>query len=463
MEIVPNSGLAYDLFHKGILALGKAERQGFRVDVEYVVTKKKHLTRKIEYLTKQFYESKFCTDWQKGSTKKININSGDQLADYLYRVKGIKPKKLTKTGKGSTDDEALGLLDIPELKDLLDIKRLKKVRDTYLDAFEREQVDGYIHPFFNLHIPVTYRSSSQNPNFQNIPKRDKEIMKIVRKALFARPGNQLMEIDFSGLEVCIGACYHKDPQMIKYIVDPSTDMHRDMAQQIFKVKNFDKENPDHYFLRSATKNGFVFPQFYGDYYKSCAEYLCTNWGKLPQTKWKPGQGVPFGDGFLSDHLIKQGLTSYAQFEKHLKVIEDDFWTNRFYAYKQWKDRLWKKYQKTGCVDLKTGFRCKGIMKKNDVTNYPVQGAAFHCLLWCLIEVTDALEQMGMKTKVIGQIHDSMILDVHPKELKAVKNLVKYITTEALPKAFDWICVPLKVDAELCPVDASWAEKESCDF
>lgn len=461
MEVHPNSAQAYDLFHKGILALAKAERQGFRVDTQYVASKKKHLTRKIDRLTKNFYESDFCVKWQKSSTKKININSGDQLADYLYRVKGITPKKLTKTGKGSTDDEALGLLNIPELKDLLDIKRLKKARDTYLDAFEREQVDGYVHPFFNLHIPVTYRSSSQNPNFQNIPKRDKEIMRICRKALFPRIGNQLMEIDFSGLEVCIGACYHKDPQMIKYITDPSTDMHRDMTQQIFLLDSFDKNESTHSFLRSAIKNGFVFPEFYGDYYKSCAEYLCTNWGKLPQSKWKPGQGVDFEGGKLSDHLISKGLTSYQKFENHLKVIEDDFWNNRFFAYKKWKDRLWIKYQKQGYVDLKTGFRCKGVMKKNDVTNYPVQGAAFHCLLWSLIEVTESLSQMGMKTKVIGQIHDSIILDVNPKELEAVKNLVKYITTDALLKAFDWICVPLKVEAEICPINSSWAEKEPC--
>ena len=463
MEINPMTFEAYDLFHRGILALAKAERQGFRVDVEYVENKKNHITRKIERIEANFYKSDFFKAWQKSTSKKVNIGSGDQLAEYLYGTLGLKPFKTTKSGKGSTDEEALELLDLPEIAPILEVKKWKKVRDTYLDAFLREAVNGYIHPFFNLHIPVTYRSSSQSPNFQNIPKRDEEVMKIVRRALFPRPGNQLLEVDFSGLEVCIGACYHKDPQMVKYITDKSTDMHRDTCIEIFKLKKFDKENNTHSFLRSATKNGFVFPQFYGDYYKSCAEYLAVKWCRLPKTKWKPGMGVAFEDGFLSDHLIAVGIKSFKAFEDHLKDIEEAFWGTRFKAYAKWRDRTWAIYQTTGYIDLKTGFRCSGLMKRNNVTNYPVQGAAFHCLLWSLIEVTDQIESLNLKTKIIGQIHDSMILDVVPSELPTVLNMVKYTTTEALPKEFKWINVPLKVDAEICPIDGSWAEKGHCDI
>ena len=68
-----------------------------------------------------------------------------------------------------------------------------------------------------------------------------------------------MEADFGSLEVRIAACYHQDPTMIKYIKDETTDMHRDMAQQIFKLSNFDKHNRAHGILRTAAKNGFVFP------------------------------------------------------------------------------------------------------------------------------------------------------------------------------------------------------------
>jgi len=452
---------AYMLMHNGILAIAKAERQGFRIDVEYIQKKKEFLSRKIEKIETQFKESDLYKEWQKHSKGQVNINSGKQLGDFLYGIKKLKPTKTTTSGLGSTDEEALLSLNLPELTRLLETKKLKKIRDTYLDAFDREQVNGIIHPFFNLHLVQTYRSSSNSPNFQNIPKRDKEAMKAVRKAIYPRPGHQLLEVDFSGIEVRIAACYHKDPTMLKYINDPTTDMHRDMAEQIFKINNFNKALPEHSYLRSAAKNGFVFPQFYGDYYKNCAENLAIRWGGLSEGKWKAGQGVVFEGKNLADHLLKQGIRSLEQFTEHIRLIENDFWSNRFPKYSWWKDATYATYKKYGYFTLKTGFDCKGIMRKNEVINYPVQGAAFHCLLWSFTEMVNALEKKCMDSKVIGQIHDSIVLDVHPEELEEVKKLLRYITTIALPKHWDWIIVPMDIDAEISPVDGSWADKQDC--
>ena len=382
MTIHPQTHEAYKLMHNGLLALGRAEQAGIRVDVEYTETKKNHLTRKIDRLEGQFKESEFCRTWQKHSKSSVNINSNAQLAHYLYDVKKIKPPYLTETGKGATDEDALKQLNIAELNDLLNIRKLKKVRDTYLDSFSREQVNGYIHPFFNLHLVRTFRSSSDSPNFQNIPKRDEEAMNIVRKALYPRPGHQLLELDYSSLEVKIAACYHGDSTMLRYLRNPASDLHSDMARQIFMIDRFDKNLHAHSVLRSATKNGFVFPQFYGDYYKNCAIGLACHWGGLPQGKWKTGQGTLLDKGpfTLSDHLISKGISSLNKFTDHIKVIEDDFWGNRFPEYAAWKSRWWKIYQKYGYVDMLTGFRCSGVMSRNDCINYPVQGAAFHCLL-----------------------------------------------------------------------------------
>src|SRR5690606_24846764 len=155
--------------------------------------------------------------------------------------------------------------------------------------FIREQHNGYLHPSFNLHLVRTHRSSSDRPNFQNIPKRDKESLKICRRALLPRPGHLLMEADFAALEVMISACYHKDPVMLEYLHDKKSEMHLDMAKQIFRFDSMDKSIPSHYQLRQGAKNGFVFPQFYGDYYGNNARSLCE-WAKLPQGKWKPGMG-----------------------------------------------------------------------------------------------------------------------------------------------------------------------------
>jgi len=206
MNVFPVTDQAYQLLHDGALALCRAELYGMRVDVEYCEKKQKHLTRQINRLRNRFLDSPLGRKWRKLYGGKINLNSDQQLAKILYDVMGITPPKHTESGAGSVDTEALENIGLPELTEFLRIRRLQKVRDTYLGAFVREQVGGYLHPFFNLHLARTYRSSSDSPNFQNIPKRDKEAMEICRRALLPHPGHQLGMIDFSGIEVCISAC-----------------------------------------------------------------------------------------------------------------------------------------------------------------------------------------------------------------------------------------------------------------
>jgi DNA polymerase-1 len=239
---------------------------------------------------------------------------------------GLTPDKTTESGKGSTDEETLKRLGIPELKYIIQLRKLSKIRDTYLEQFVREtNDDGYMRPSFNLHTVRTHRSSSSNPNFQNIPKRDKEAMEACRRAILPRPGHQLFEADFSALEVMISTCYHKDPVMLAYLENPESDMHLDMARQIFKCPDL----PTHSILRKAAKNAFVFPQFYGDYYGNNAQGLCE-WAEMPLGSWKNSDGVDVFDGIpLGKHMRSQGIKSYDQFVEHLKHVEDDFWNNRF--------------------------------------------------------------------------------------------------------------------------------------
>ena len=450
---------AYKLFHEGVLAFARAEQLGMRIDVEYCERKKKQLTRKITGLEKELQKAKLIQHWQHYYGKKFNMYSNWQLAHILYDVKKITPVSTTVTGKGSTNDEALSQLGIPGLDSLLEIRKLIKVRDTYLDAFLREQVNGILHPFFNLNTVRTYRSSSSNPNFQNIPKRDKEAMKICRRAILPRPGHQLLEIDYSGIEVRIAACYHKDPNMIKYIKDPTTDMHLDMAKELFLLQFMDKKIPEHKVLRDAVKNGFVFPQFYGDYYKNCAINMACGWGKLPKKgEWKAGQGISMPTGTLSDHFISMKIKSLYQYTEHVRKVEEDFWNNRFKVYQKWKNKWWVKYQRKGYLDMLTGFRCKGVMRKNEVLNTPIQGSAFHCLLWSFIEIDKIMMKEKWKSRLIGQIHDAIVIDTHPSELEYVAKIVKQVTCHDLPKAWPWIIVPLDVEADICEVDQSWNKK-----
>lgn len=470
---------AYELLHNGILALQRAESNGMRVDVGYIHTAKDKIDQQILKLEKKFKKTDFCKDWKKNHKKGVfNIHSPSQLENYLYKVIKVKVSKFTKSGLGSTDEESLLQLDIADLKNLIRIKKLKKIKNTYLDGFERETIHGMMHAQSNLHLATTFRSSMQNPNIQNVSKRDLEAKKIVRSAIFPRKGHQLLELDYGQLEVRIAACYHKDPVMLKYINDTTTDMHRDMAQQIFKIKNFDKDKTGHSIIRAATKNGFVFPEFYGDYYVNCAKSMATGWGQLSdKEKWKPGQGIDFGKGKLSDHMLKQGfkelgLPVYANkkvvkkatgFTKHVQKIERHFWDERFKVYAEWKDEIWAEYLKNLQVRSFSGFTFTGPMSKNDVTNYPVQSAAFHVLLWAFTEATKVLRTDRLQTRLVGQIHDAIVLDVQPKELKKIIPIMNCIMCNDVKKKFPWINVPLEIDGELAEVDQSWAEVKPLDI
>ncbi len=456
MKVEVGTRDAYNLFHEGTLALARAEREGIRVDIEYCKEEKQRLTKKINHLTNKLEKTNLYKRWSHIYKGKANIYSNAQLSNLLYKHMKIEPPKITGSGQGSTDEDSLKNLGIPELDIILRIRKLTKVRDTYLGSFIRETgTDGFMHPSFDLHTTRTYRSSSSDPNFQNIPKRDKESMEICRRAIIPRPGRMLVEADFSALEVMVGATYHKDPVMMKYLKDENSDMHLDMAKEIFKSESLTKK--EHGLLRQAAKNGFVFPQFYGDYYGNNARGICE-WVKLPQEKWKEGMGVVLPEGIhISDHMIRKGIKSFDQFVEHMKQVEDSFWNSRFRIYKQWRENWVKQYREKGFLQMYTGFICSGVMGKNEIVNYPIQGTAFHCLLFTFIEMGKVIRERKMKTKLIGQIHDSILMDATPEELDIIKQELQIIVKEKLPNTWKWIIVPLEIEIDTYPVDSPWVK------
>jgi DNA polymerase I len=454
---------AYKLLHEGVLALARAERQGIRVDMDYIQQTKKELDQKIEGKEKALKLTDFYLQWthSKGE-KEPNINSDPQLKHYLYKIRKETPTKQTASGAGSTDETSLKELGIPELDYILEMRKLKKLKNTYLEQFEREAVDGYLHPSFNLQTVISYRSSSNNPNFQNIPSRDKEAMRLTRRALFPRPGHQLLEVDYSGLEFNINACYSKDPVMLEYCRNPNSDPHADVANQVFLI-DYDSTIPGYKTLRSASKNGFTFPELYGDYYKNCASNLACNWGGLkPDRKWKKGQGIELGASHLSDHLIDQGIKSLFDYTDHVKQVEQEFF-DRFAIHKKYMEQTYEEYLRTKQVSLNTGFVCQGVMSRNQVLNYKIQGSAFHILLKSFIKLDGIMRLEKWDSKLIGQIHDSIVFDIHPEELEYVAKIIHEVTTKEVPAEWPWIIVPLKVDMELSPVDCSWADKKHYNF
>jgi len=458
MIIQPNKPQAQQLIHEGLLALSEATRQGMLIDVVYCTKINKILNVKISKLEKKFFKSKMGRLW-KHIYKTPNINSDDQLRNILYDKLKAKVKKKTESKKPSCDNEALeaAAIDIPELKIFAEYKKLSKVQGTYIQGILKETVNGILHPSFNLHIPVTFRSSSQNINFQNIPNRDAKLKKLVRKAFIPSKGNQLMAADFSGIEVNVGACAHKDPKMLDYCRHPEkNNMHTDMAKQIYMLDQFQKEGAEKT-LRKGAKNGYVFPQFYGDYYGNNALSL-AHWGDLPQEgRFTKKQGVKLMTGItLGQHFINKGISNYDSFVNHIKAVEEDFWENRFKVYNKWKENNIKDYYKKGHLNMLTGFTCSGLLGPNDINNYPIQGPAFHCLLKTFIKTNKEIKKRGLKSRLIGQIHDELIIDADPSEVETLKTLLRWIACEWLREEWSWIIVPMEIEATVYGIDATWA-------
>lgn len=444
--------------HDGTLALSRIEANGIRVDEKYIDSKMQELQTEISTLKSELQGTKIWRGWSKRYGSKANLTSGEQLGVVLFEMMGLEGGERLPSGKWSTDGEALAKIDHPFVKKWSSISSRVKLRNTFLAGIKEETVDGFLHPVFNLHITRTFRSSSDSPNFQNFPVRIPWMAETIRSAFIPRhPSRRILEIDFGGIEVKVAACYHKDPTMIRYIKDPTKDMHADMAAECFKCR------PDQVSkqMRYCGKNMFVFPQFYGDYFLNNAVQL---WRAI-DTFTLDVEGIP-----ARQWLEKKGITELGStdpedragkgtFIHHLSQVEKNFWQVRFAVYAAWKKKWYDRYLRTGGFNTLTGFALEGVYSRNDVINYPVQGSAFHCLLWSLIQLQKWLNKNKMSTVIIGQIHDSLVLDVHRRELDDVLEMAEYIMTKALLEAWDWIIVPMEVEAEVTEPGASWFTKK----
>jgi DNA polymerase-1 len=451
---------AIELFRRGTIALAKVERNGIRVDLKYIGRSIRKIEKQMVETEAELKADEVWRLWRKRYGAKAKLGNREQLAGVLFDEMGYKSQGLSEVSQRyKANEAALASVDHPFVKKYLRLSKMQKAHGTYLLGIRRETVDGFLHPFFNLNTARTFRSSSDKPNFQNMPIRNKEMGKLIRSCFIARDGHQIVEIDFGGIEVRVAACYHKDPRMLKYIKDPSTDMHRDMAAEIYLCKQ-DQVTKE---MRHAAKNMFVFPSFYGSFYAQCAPNL---WQAIDRDSLQLTTGLE-----LHEHLERNGITKLGRcefgtdpkpgtFEYHIQQVEKDFWGRRFKVYAQWKRDWYDKYLARGYFDLKTGFRIAGNLdlRRNDVINYPIQGAAFHCLLWCLAELQDWLEANNMKTCIVGQIHDSVVADVHQDELEAFLNKAHELMTKAILKAWEWIIVPLEIEADVAPVGGSWHDK-----
>lgn len=450
--MIPISLDAYQLAHDGTLALADIETTGIRVDAPYLKSQYVQLSKDLLAVERALWKTREAKEWKARYKDKTLFSSNAQLSTMLFNVWRYKPTKATRKGNAAVDYDVLRKIGTPFTKGILQMRKILKVRDTYILGLLKCQTSGLLHPSFNLHMVVSHRSSSENPNFQNQPVRDPFQGDIVRRAFLPlEPGHQFGEIDYKGNEVVSNVCYSRDPNLISYIKDPSKDMHRDAAMDCFMLRA-DQVGKK---IRYVGKNSFTFAEFYGSYYANVAPAM---WEAIGEYDLTTEDGIP-----LYTHLKSKGITDLAEFTDHIQQVEDRFWNERFPTHAEWKRKWYADYLGCGWFDLLTGFRCQGPMRRNEACNYPGQGTGFHFVLWDVVQLHRWLTDNKMRTKIIGQIHDSIEFSFHPAELQTVLQKARQMMTISIREHWPWICVPMTIEAEVAPAGGTWRDKQQMEI
>lgn len=437
-EVPIKMKLARKFFHMGALLFARMSLIGVCVDVVYYAQKSAELQKEIIQIEEEINESQEIAKYNRMHDKAFKSTSYQHLGKLFYDVLQLKVNKETTSGGRSVDEDALNKINHWIAKAIVRKRKLIKLQD-YIGQIVREEINGKIHTSLTLHIARTFRSSSLGPNTQNWPKRNEVAMQMIRTGIIPF-FDRIIEPDFSSAEVITAAAYNKDPNLIAYLKNPNSDMHRDMACDLYKAKDSWITKLIRTCVKSAT-----FGFFYGSFFKQVAQGMLE---------------INFNNKFTTDvtvgeHLKKLKLSTPKQFEKHVQKVEKIFWFDRFNVYRLWKNKINEEYRKTGEIWTFLGFRFIGYMDEKQVSNYPIQGTSFHLLLYSLIIIEMKLNAAKLKTKVCLEVHDSGIFDAPEKEVDQVVQLFKNVTSHLKTK-FPWLSVDMKADADVSEINGNFA-------
>jgi DNA polymerase I-like protein with 3'-5' exonuclease and polymerase domains len=456
----------YNLLHEGTRLFADMSHTGVCVDVPYLERLRDSiLPQRIEYWLEELQQYPEIKKWKKREGAKWSPESDAQVKRLLYKQLKCKPPR----GDYKTDKTTIAALNLDFADALLNYRKFKNCLSTFVMNLIKEQAHGYIHADMSLIFPVSYRGSCKMPNLQNNPSRDDVLAKMIKSCFIPRNGRQFDEYDFKAMEVCLSAAYHLDPNMIAYLTDPTKDMHWDVAQKVYCLEQWGKSDwaDQSMFgkIRYNGKNGFVFPQFYGSWWKDCAYNM-----------WQAVDELYAPTGItLREHLVNIGIDCLGElynddrgrlcadkgtFYQHMKDVEHDFWDKTFPVYNQWKQDSYKQYCETGEVHYKTGLRVRDILGRNDCNNYNIQGTAFQVLLKTLIETTKKIKRNKVEADFVLQVHDSGLNDHTPEAREIVDGYLLDVIKEEIPREWDWLCVPLTLEVKRGFVGGSWYDTKN---
>lgn len=448
---------------EGGIALAKMSLNGVQTNQDQLQKNLKELDVELAEAHAEIVSGEEVKKWDGGKDGKtpFNYNSGAQLGRLLFEILEYPGGVKTKTGY-KTDKATLEKIESPLCKAILRKKSMAKGRDTYLATWSREvDTSGIAYPSFPTSLTLSWRSSCFSPNMHNSPKHNPRLKKMTRNFVVPHKGQELWEFDFSAAENYMNSILSGDKELLRFNTDSSTDLHRSSAMDIFLIDDYEAlpsytvggneiVPPDDMFgkLRQIAKT-FNFAEMYGGSYVNISTDLWESLIELPKEHME----------WIGVHLERKGVRNKSDFIEIVKQAEYIMWNVRFKDYGAWKKATWNTYVKQGYLQSHVGHVYRSVLNKRTCSNYDGQGSSWEKLLCGLIEAQNKFDELGLKSKIICEVHDSAIVSVEKSE----EFIVEQIMTEALLEAtkrhplFKFINIDFVLDCDKY-VDGNWSTK-----
>ena len=394
---MPLSYILFEMEKEGIIARRDALKEyGDKLQI------------RITELEKLIYEAAGC---------EFNINSPKQLGEILFEKLRLPAEKKTKSGYSTAADVLEKLA--PEHKivaDILEYRGLAKLKSTYADGLANFiEKDDRIHTSFNQTITATGRISSTEPNLQNIPMRT-ELGRLIRKVFVPKEGYVFSDADYSQIELRILAHMSEDQGLISAYHE-GDDIHRITASKVFHVP-FEEVTPLQRRNAKAVNFGIV--------------YGISSFGLSQDLSISVGEAKEYMEKYFETY---PGVRDYQN-----KVIQDA--KNKGYSETMFGRRR-------PIPELKSGNYMMRQFGERVAMNAPIQGTAADIMKIAMINVFFRLKREDLKSRLILQIHDELLIETAPDETDKVSDI---LTTE-MEKAVE-LSVPMEVD---CHTGSDWYE------
>ena len=381
--------------------LASMEYEGVYVDKQELIEFGKKLQEKIEELTKEIY---------KLAGQEFNINSTKQLGEVLFEKLGLPVYKKTKTGY-STDVDILEKLrpEHPVIEKILEYRQIAKMNSTYVEGvipFINPRTQR-IHSHFHQTVTATGRISSSDPNLQNIPTR-MELGKQLRKVFKVQNENQvLVDADYSQIELRVFAHMSKDTEMINAF-NNGEDIHKQAASKVFGIP-LEEVTSEQRSKAKAVNFGIV--------------YGISDFGLAAQI------GVSKKE---AKQYIEQYLEKYSGIKKYMdetpEKVKEKGYVETIYKRRRYVPEITSKNY------MVRQFGIRAAM------NMPIQGTAADIIKIAMINVYNELKKQNLKSKLILQVHDELLIETFKDEEQVVRNILKNCMESVIK-----LSVPLKVD------------------